>query len=125
MVVKAIDIHLIKREVLNCIKYENQYGVMRGLFYTHIQTQTNMVMDTLDEYNAMVLLYNNQGMYKYKTLTVSTKHLNTIGAKSGEIIVFRALDGRTQWNAEFPDKTGLAFDYMGAKNELVIVDIKF
>lgn len=55
MVVKAIDIHSIEREVFNCIKYENQYGVIRGWFYTHIKTQINMVMDTLYEYNGMVL----------------------------------------------------------------------
>ena len=76
-----------------------------------------------------VILYQIFANLVHEALTqshpVSLENLNEIGAKSGEIIVFKTTDDRVMWDGEHPDKTGLAFDYMGAKNELVIVDIKF
>lgn len=124
MTFKVMRIDSITNELFSWLRREKSDGIKRGWYFTHIHKQINMVM-TFDEYNEQVLLYESQGLYRYKSIPVSLDNLNEIGAKSGKIIVFRTIDDRTMWDGAHPDKTGLAFDYMGAKNEVVIVDIKF
>nr|WP_315175136.1 hypothetical protein [uncultured Flavobacterium sp.] len=123
--IKVMNIDSITNELFSWLRREKLAGIKRGKYFTHINQQINMCMDTLDEYNEQLSTYERQGIYRYKSIPVSLENLNEIGAKSGEIIVFKTTDDRVMWDGEHPDKTGLAFDYMGAKNELVIVDIKF
>ena len=126
IIIKVMNIDSITNELFSWLRREKLSGIKRGRYFTHLKTQVNMCMDTLDEYNLQLSTYERQGLYRYKSIPVSLENLNEIGAKSGEIIVFRTTDdNKVMWDGDHPDKTGLAFDYMGAQNEIVIVDIKF
>lgn len=119
-----LNVFLIREQTYDFIKNDKLEGIQHAWYFTHIINGQLDAYDTLIQYESQVAVFQNQGILKHKSIPVSDNILNIIGAKSGNIIVFKS--STSEVIADFGlDNVAMSFNYFGPTDEQVIVELKF
>jgi len=115
-----------RKEVVEFFKNDKQDGIKKAWYYYHRDCDAIMAIDTRDQFNEAVSLYETHG-FKF-TKTISVTH-DTCGAKIVKLHVYRNenesmnLYGYTEEGKMSYDTLSMALGYKPADCECVIAEV--
>jgi hypothetical protein len=106
----------LRKQFIDYFRREKNDGIKKAWYYWHHDTKQPMAADTRDMFDKIIMLYASQGILHSKSISKD----GILGVKKATMHVFRNIDETKKYSY---DQLSLAFGYMPADNEMVVVEV--